>query len=191
MRNRVLCVATGVVALSLSLVACSGGSSASSGSSGSSGSGGTKPAAKTSVVKAAKAGSGSAASKVDVCGLMTSAQATTLNHVTYGAATPQTLMAGYDNCTYKNTGKSESPVDIQDLTVSVESYAGCWSQLQKADGPGKPVAGVGDAAFGASIGLDIKVGDRCVAIQGLTGAELFGDYSRDTAMAKVILGNLH
>jgi hypothetical protein len=126
---------------------------------------------------------------VNVCSLLSAAQATRLNKVTYSSATPGHATTGYDTCTYKNTGSAD-PIDIQNLTVSVLSVGGCWSALQSADGPGKAVSGVGDAAFGAEIGMDVKVGSRCVTIQGLTHAELEGNYAPDVAMAKIILAKL-
>jgi hypothetical protein len=75
--------------------------------------------------------------------------------------------------------------------VTVLSISGCWTALQSADGPGKPVSGLGDAAFGASIGIDVKTGSRCVTIQGLTEAELQSNYAPDIAMAKIILAKLN
>jgi hypothetical protein len=110
--------------------------------------------------------------------------------VTYRSAKPGHLATGFDTCDYKNGG-SPDPIDIQDLTVTVVSLPGCWTSLQSADGPGKALSGLGDAAFGTEIGTDIEVGSRCVTLQGLTHAEFTGDYGPDTAMAKIILGNLH
>jgi hypothetical protein len=109
--------------------------------------------------------------------------------VTYSSATPGHPTSGYDTCAYNNTG-SPDPVDIQDLTVSVLSIPGCWAALESAEGPGKPISGVGDTAFGYQIGIDIKLGSRCVTIHGLTHAELLGNYAPDTAMARIILANL-
>jgi hypothetical protein len=128
---------------------------------------------------------------LNVCSLLSSAQASSLNSVTYSTATPKSPISGYDICTYKNTGKHVNPVDIQDLTVTVISLPGCWAGLQQADGPGKPVSGVGDAAFGASIQLDVEAGNRCLTVAGLTGAELSGNYAPDAAMAKIIIKALH
>ena len=122
-----------------------------------------------------------------VCSLMSSAQASAINDVTYGAATPQHVEAGYDTCTYANTGQHADPVDIQRLTVSVIALSGCYAQLQQADGPGTAVAGIGDAAFGYSIGLIVNDGGRCIDISGLTHAELQNDYAHDVAMAKIIM----
>lgn len=126
---------------------------------------------------------------IDVCGLLTSAQASSINGVTYGATTPQQLAKGYDSCTYKNNG-SKNPVDIQDLTVQVISLSGCYTQLQQADGPGTPVSGVGDDAFGYSIGIIVKLGSRCLDVSGLTDAELQNNYAPDVAMAKIIISKL-
>ncbi len=130
-------------------------------------------------------GSGS----VDACSLLTAAQATALNNVTYSSATSSTPYSGSSTCTYKNSGSAD-PVDIQDLTVSVLSVPGCWSGLQSAEGPGKAISGIGDAAFGFQIGIDIEVGSRCVTIKGLTHAELMDNYAPDIAMAKIILAKI-
>ena len=63
---------------------------------------------------------------IDVCSLMTSAQASAINGVTYGAATPQHFENGLDTCDYKNNG-SPDPIDIQDLTTQVISLPGCYT----------------------------------------------------------------
>jgi hypothetical protein len=197
MRTSALCAVAGLAALSLAVTGCSGGSKSAAGAAPA-GAASAVAAAGSSATSAAKAaaaggsgGSGGGSGSVNVCSLMTSAQASSINHVTYGAATPKSPTSGYDTCTYKNTGKHDSPVDIQDLTVTVIGISGCWSGLQQADGPGKSISGLGDAAFGAQIGVDIKAGDRCVEISGLTSDELFGHYDRDVAMAKIVLSHLH
>jgi hypothetical protein len=127
---------------------------------------------------------------IDVCSLMTSAQASSINGVTYGAATPQHFEAGLDVCDYKNNG-SANPIDIQDLTTQVVSLAGCYTQLQESNGPGVKVSGVGDDAFGFEIGIDVKVGSRCIEVSGLTEAEFKDNYAPDVAMAKIIIAALH
>ena len=53
--------------------------------------------------------------------------------------------------------------------------------------PGTAVAGIGDAAFGYSIGIIVNDGGRCIDISGLTDAELQNDYTHDVAMAKIII----
>ena len=129
-------------------------------------------------------GSGGAA---NVCSLMSSAQASAINSVTYGAAKPQHLQPGYDTCTYANTGRHTDPVDIQALTVSVIALSNCYVQLQQAEGPGTTVTGIGDAAFGYQVGLIVNDGGRCIDVSGLTHAELRNDYTHDVAMAKIII----
>jgi hypothetical protein len=162
--------------------------SAANPSAGSSASAGPASAAASSVTAATpKAASGGGT--VDVCGLMTSAQASSINGVTYGAATPQHVQDGYDTCTYKNNG-SVNPVDIQDLTIDVISLSGCYSSFQTADGPGTKVPGVGDDAFGYGIGIIVKLGSRCLDVSGLTDAELQNNYAPDVAMAKIIISKL-
>jgi hypothetical protein len=107
-----------------------------------------------------------------------------------GAATSKHVSDNYDTCTYKNTGTHASPVDIQDLTVTVISGSGCYSDFEQADGPGVKVSGVGDQAFGYQIGIIVKAGNRCLDVSGLTFAELQNHYGPDTAMAKIIIAKL-
>jgi len=175
------------------LAACSSSSSPKAATAGTSGAAadspaanGTKPAASSASVTAKKSGS----SGIDVCSLLSAAQASSANNVTYGATKSQSPTSGYDTCTYKNMGAAD-PVNIQDLTVSVLSISGCWSSLQQADGPGTTIAGLGDAAFGYGIGVDVKDGNRCVEVSGLTHAEIQNHYGPDIAMAKIVLANLH
>jgi len=120
---------------------------------------------------------------------MTSAQASAINEVTYGAATPQHVEPGIDACDYANKGSSD-PIDIQDLTIQVISLAGCYTQLREADGPGVTVTGIGDEAFGHEIGLDVKLGNKCIEVSGLTHAEFADNYAPDVAMAKIIIAKL-
>jgi hypothetical protein len=49
----------------------------------------------------------------------------------------------------------------------------------------------GDDAFGFSIGIDVKVGNRCIEVSGLTEAELQDNYAPDVAMAKIMIAALH
>ena len=127
---------------------------------------------------------------IDACSLMTSAQASAINGVTYGAATSGHLVAGIDTCTYANTGKHVDELDIQDLEIQVISQPGCYSQLQNANGPGVKVPGVGDDAFGYQIGIEVKLGNRCIQISGLTHAEFRDNYAPDAAMAKIMIAKL-
>jgi len=89
--------------------------------------GSTAASARAAASAGGTARGASAAGATDVCSLMSSAQASAINHVTYGAATPQHVQAGFDTCTYANTGQHADPVDIQRLTVSVIALAGAIS----------------------------------------------------------------
>jgi hypothetical protein len=126
---------------------------------------------------------------LDVCSLLTPAQASSINGVTYGSATSEHLVSGIADCDYKNDG-SANPIDIQDLTTQVISLPGCYAQLEEADGPGVKVPGVGDDAFGYEVGIEVKVGNRCIQISGLTEAELQDNYAPDAAMAKIMISKL-
>jgi len=143
------------------------------------------PATSPSAPAPATGGGGT----IDVCSLLTTAQASAINGVTYGAATPQHFENGLDTCDYKNNG-SANPIDIQDLTIQVISLPGCYAQLQDANGPGVKVAGVGDDAFGYEVGMAVKLGSRCIEVSGLTEAELKDDYAPDAAMAKIMIAKL-
>lgn len=202
---QVRALTAGLIVVAVSTAACSAAAKSDAGSapvssapaSGSQAAGSSAPASiAASAASAAAAGTaagsggGGGGGTVDVCSLMTSAQASSINSVTYGAATPKHVENGYDVCTYTNTGKHASPIDIQDLTVSVISLSGCYSQLKDADGPGTKVSGVGDDAFGYNIGLIVEVGDRCIDVSGLTSAEGEDHYGPDAAMVKIIIAKL-
>ncbi len=194
MRRAWVCVAGGLIVASLSLTACKSSSTTTANPPATTATAAGTTAAPSSTGAATPTATQTAASSdggtVDVCALMTSAQASSINKVTYGATKSGRIQAGFDTCTYTNSGKHDDPVDIQNLNVKVISISGCYAQLQSADGPGKSVPGVGDAAFGYSIGLITKVGDRCVDVEGLTHNELQDNYAPDVAMTKIIIGNL-
>ncbi len=200
-------LAAGLIVVAVSTAACSSAAKSNAGSapvssapaSGSQAAVSSAPASiAASAASAAAAGAaagsggggGGGGGTVDVCSLMTSAQASSINSVTYGAATPKHVENGYDVCTYRNTGKHANPIDIQDLTVDVISLSGCYSELEDADGPGIKVSGVGDDAFGYNIGLIVEVGDRCIDVSGLTSAEGEDHYGPDAAMVKIIIAKL-
>jgi hypothetical protein len=187
MRRKELLMAAGLAAVLMSATAC--GPKTTTGSA--SGPPAAVTPANTPAASAAAGGgngsSGGSGGATNVCSLMSSAQASAINHVTYGATKPQHVQAGYDTCTYANTGQHADPVDIQQLTVSVIAISGCYGEMQQADGPGTAVAGIGDAAFGYQVGLIVNDGGRCIDISGLTHAELQNDYTHDVAMAKIII----
>jgi hypothetical protein len=147
----------------------------------------SSPAASSSAAAAPAPAAGGGT--VDVCLLLTPAQASSINGVTYGAATPQHFEAGLDVCDYKNNG-SANPIDIQDLTTQVISLSDCYTQLQESNDPGVKVSSVGDDAFGYEIGIDVLVGNRCIEVSGLTEAEFKDNYAPDVAMAKIIISKL-
>lgn len=127
---------------------------------------------------------------INVCSLLTPAQASAINKVSYGPGTPKQVTAGWEQCEYPNKGSAD-PVDIQPLHVDVIAIAGCFDQFKASDKPGTAISGVGDEAIGFPIGLLVRTGSTCVQIQGLTDAELKGDHSRDEAIAKIVLAGLH
>lgn len=191
-------IVVAVVATVAVLTACSSSGSGTHHSSApaTNGSSGSTPSSaglstQSSAPSKASASPLAAGGDVAVCSLLSAAQASALNHITYGAGTPRPVTKGWDECTYKNNG-GQDPVDIQNLKVGVISIAGCFEQLKSAlgDSGGTPVSGVGDQAWGYKIGLLVKAGSRCVEVEGLTHAELDGNYAPDVAMAKIVLGKL-
>lgn len=129
---------------------------------------------------------------VDVCGLLSAADVSAPGGVTYGAATPVHLTAGWNQCSYANAGHSD-PVDIYPLRVEVLTISGCYALLQSTTADATdttPVAGVGSRAFGYRIGIVTQAGSSCVKVQGMTHAELDGDYSRDIAIARLLISRL-
>ena len=190
MRRKELLMAAGLAAVLTAATACGPKTTTASGTASppppAASSSAAAPASSSSA-GAAPAASAAAGGALNVCSLMSSAQASAINDVTYGAATSQHVEAGFDTCTYANTGQHADPVDIQRLTVSVIALSGCYEQLRQTEGPGTAVAGIGDAAFGHQIGLVVNDGGRCIDISGLTHAELQNDYAHDVAMAKIII----
>jgi hypothetical protein len=196
MQIRALTAAAGLVVVASATAACGPAATPGAGTtpaSSAAASGNPAAAGAPAGTAASAAGTtvaGSGGGTLNVCSLMTSAQASSINSVTYGAATAKHVTNGYDTCTYTNTGTHASPVDIQDLTVTVVSTTSCYNELEQADGPGVKVSGVGDDAFGYQIGIIVKAGNRCLDVSGLTFAELKNDYGPDTAMAKIIIAKL-
>ena len=191
MRSKELLTAAGVAAVLIAATACgpktTTGSAATVTTSPPPARASGSPAAARPASASTGGGGNGSSGTINVCSLLSSAQASAINHVTYGAAQPQHVQAGFDTCTYANTGHHADPVDIQRLTVSVIALSGCYGQLRQADGPGTPVAGIGEAAFGYQVGLIVNDGRRCIDISGLTHAELRNDYAHDVAMAKIIV----
>lgn len=174
------------------LSACGPQSSPAAGLPSSPAAGSAARSSSLATASAAKATTNRAApvAGVDVCSLLSPAQASAINKVSYGPGTLKQVAAGWEQCRYPNKGSAD-PVDIQALAIDVISIAGCWDQLKTSDQPGTAISGVGDEAIGFPIGLLVRTGSTCVQIEGLTDAELKGDHSRDEAIAKIVLGGLH
>jgi hypothetical protein len=150
----------------------------------------TASAASAAAPSAATAAGAPAAAGINVCSLLSPAQASAINKVTYGTGTPKQLTAGWEECRYPNKGSAD-PVDIQALAIDVITFAGCFDEMKASDQGGTAISGLGDAAIGFEIGLLVRTGSTCVQIEGLTHAELMGNHSRDEAIAKIVLAALH
>ena len=190
--GRVRLLITALVAAA-GVSACGPHSSPAAGAASSPAAGSAAPsssAATASAAKAATTSAAGAAAGINVCSLLSPAQASAINKVTYGAGTPKQVTAGWEQCQYPNKGSAD-PVDIQALSVDVISIAGCFDQLKATVEPATAISGLGDEAIGYEIGLLVRTGSTCVQIEGLTHAELNGDHSRDVAIAKIVLAGLH
>ncbi|HTR95651.1 MAG TPA: hypothetical protein VMI73_28285 [Trebonia sp.] len=182
--------------VSTGVSACGPQSSPAAGAASSPAAGSAAPSSSAATASAASTASAAAASGagavagINVCALVSPAQASAINKVSYGAGTPKQVTAGWEQCQYPNKGGAD-PVDIQPLSIDVIAIAGCFDQLKATVGPTTAISGLGDAAIGYAIGLLVRTGSTCVQVQGLTHAELNGDHSRDEAIAKIVLAGLH
>jgi hypothetical protein len=164
------------------LSACGPQSSPAAGPPSSPGAGSAARSSSPATASAASAPANRAApvAGINVCSLLSPAQASAINKVSYGPGALKQVTAGWEQCRYPNKGGVD-PVDIQALAVDVIAIADCWDELKTSDGPGTAITGVGDEAIGFQIGLLVRTGSTCVQIEGLTHAELNGDHSRDEA----------
>jgi hypothetical protein len=167
----------GLVAVAFAFAGCGGSAAATNNAQPTAGS--TGATASTTA--------GGAGADINACSLLPAAQASSLSGKQYTAATPSTIATGQDQCEYKGA-------DGADLTVIVyQPSSGVTfdmvNTVQQGAGTVTPVSGVGDQAIAGAIELDVKTGDRLIAVEG-AGGTLTGDYSHAVAMAKAIIAAL-
>ena len=172
-------LATAVAALTL-IIALAG---CSTGNSGSASPGVTSP----SSTNAATGSAGGSSADIDVCSLLSVAQATTLvAKYPYSASTPATIATGQDTCTYTNTG----PLPDMVVIVYQPGSGVSFSVLTDASGATTSVSGVGDKAASGDIELDVQAGNRLIAVQAAGGIGYDGSFAGATAVAKAIIAAL-
>lgn len=184
MRVPIAPAAVSLILISAMATACSSGSSTSGAAQG-----GAASPVSTSSAAGSNAGSGSssgggASSDVNACSLLTVAQATSLGGWPYTAAKPQTIAAGQDLCTYKNSGPS---VDLQVTVYQPDSGVTMQALNQRLSGAGKvtSVSGVGDKAISSLGGVSAQVGTRYISIFGAKST------AGNIAIAKAVAAALH
>ena len=165
--------AAGLVAVAFVLAGCAGSGAAT-----------TNPQPTTG---AAGSTASTAGAEINACSLLSAAQASSLGGNQYTAATPSTIATGQDQCDYANAGGSDLTVIVYQPSSGV-SFA-MVNSVQQGAGTVTPVSGVGDQAIAGAIELDVKTGDRLIAIEG-AGGTLTGDYSHAVAVAKAIIAAL-
>jgi hypothetical protein len=187
-RHRVTILAAIAATLTaFTLAGCSG--SSGSGSLGAAG----NAASAAAALSAAIAGTGNpaaAAGDVDVCKLLSAAQATQISGVTYSAAT-----SSHGMCNYTTT---DAPVGMFIIIFTGFQGAGdtAWkSELQTlqedAGDPPMTISGVGDRAAAAGLELGAQTGARIVDIHGGDPNGTGNAFPKSIALAKAVIAALH
>lgn len=148
----------------------------------------TGPAANPAATSAAAGGTTTSAAtaasaSVDVCSLLTPAQASAIVGYTYTTATPST-----GQCSYATT---TAPIPMF-IIVSTGSWSQESATLQ-ADGSGGPlvpIAGVGDKAAGADVEIGVQSGKWIIDIHGGDPDGTGAAFPKSVALAKAIIAKL-
>ncbi len=175
--NNKLTRAAGTAGLLLLVAGC-GGSAAGTAASGSgtgAGSAGQPPASP--------AGGGAPAS-VDVCSLLSAAQASSVTGTTYTKTT-----SANDMCTYITT---DAPTNMF-IILSDGSTAADWTDQvstvrEDAGGPPQTLSAVGDKAVGGGTEIGVLSGNRIIDVHG--AADNGGTFTKAIAVAKAIIAAL-
>jgi hypothetical protein len=142
---------------------------------------------------AINASAGGAPSSVDVCSLLSAAQASSIVGVTFTVATPN---FGGKMCTYAG---GSVPMDVT-LTVSSGTTAAWTEELAtlKLGGGDTPVAlsGLGDRAAETTGSLATQSGNWIIQIDAadessVNGGNIGGDFTKSIAVARAILAAQH
>ncbi len=192
MRMPTLLTAASLVLVSVSAAACSNGSKtpAASSSTSAPSSSAARGASASTVTSAA---SGGASSSVDVCSLLTAAQASSIVGVTFTSATPN---SGGKACLYAGPNV---PMTVTLLVNSGGSAAWTEELAALVEGGGDtPVAlnGLGDRAAETTGSLATQSGNWIVQVDSadegsVNGGNIGGDFTKSIAVAKAIIAAPH
>ena len=188
MRLATVLTASSLVLVTMSAAACSSGSKTASGGASTtapSSSAGGSAGAST----APGAGNGGS-SKVDVCSLLTAAQASSIIGATYTGATPS---LGGEVCTYASTA-APTPMVIT-VTTNAGSAAAWTDELGtlKLGGGEDPVSisGLGDRAATSTGTLGTQSGSWIIQVDGGDQTSTGGGFTKSIAVAKAVIAALH
>ncbi|HEY7147471.1 MAG TPA: hypothetical protein VH637_24760 [Streptosporangiaceae bacterium] len=178
MRLPTLAASASLLLLALPLAACSGGSPTSA-----------QPGGTAAGSAAGGSGTDAAAGStapVNVCSLMSAAQASAITGVKYASSKP-----GYNACLYTPASAPNG------LTILVRPGAGtaAWHAelgLLQADGgtPAKPLTGAGDRAAGSGTEIGVQSGGHIIVVFD-GDANSGGGFTHSIALAKAIIPKLH
>ncbi len=189
MRIPSVLTAASLVLVTMSAAACSSGSKTPAAAAGTStqstsAAGGTTAGASTASSDAGNGGS----SSVNVCSLLTAAQASSITGVTYTAATA----AGSKACTYAST---VAPIP---MTITVTPNAGsaaAWTDELSTLGldgvAAVTISGVGDRAATSTGSLGTQSGSWIIQVDGGDSTSTDGVFTKSIAVAKAIIAALH
>jgi hypothetical protein len=133
---------------------------------------------------ATSAASGGASSSVNVCSLLTAAQASSIVGVTYTAAKLSQNFAG-SMCAYTGT-TVPVPMNVF-LTVNAGSTAAWNEELSELDPSPVTINGLGDRAVTTTDQLAAQSGNWIVQVDGGDPVTVGGAFTKSIAVAKAIL----
>jgi hypothetical protein len=179
-RGRLPVVVVAACLAGTGLTGCNGHAKGSSGGAAS-----TIPLAGTSAGGGAASNGGG--SGVDVCSLLSAAQASAIVGVTYSQAQSQN-----DMCNYLPGAGAPSGMFIIVSSTDEQPWTQAMSILQEDGGASpSPVSGVGDKAAGSGTQFDVLDGKWIIDVHGGDPLGQSGDFSKSTALAKAIIAALH
>jgi hypothetical protein len=186
--------AASLVLVIMSAAACSNGSKtpAASAPSPSAANTSAPSAAGSAGATPAGGGAGNGASGVNVCALLTAAQASTIVGVTYTAGTPS-FAAGGNSCTYASTA---APTPMTITVMANAGSAAAWTDelsTLKLGGGETPVtvSGLGDRAATSTDSLGTQAGTWIIQVDGGDQTSVGGVFTKSIAVAKAIIAALH
>ena len=183
MRVPILVAAASLLLVAASATACSSGTKTTAAPLA----GSTAASTSSTGVGGTGTSAGGTSGPVDVCSLLTAAQASAIVGVHYASATSSPNM-----CNYMPTN---APVGMF-IIISQGAGDAAWkaelSTLQSDGGTTpKTISGVGDRAAGAGIELAVQAGDRIIDVHGGDPNSGTGVFTKSVAVAKAIISALN